>query len=350
MSPTLSLRRKPKPGTGQTEPVDELAAGRATSASARDQVISSLATKAASGALIGCLIAGPLGLAVGGLAFLQAAAPAPAPSTHVTDRSNVRAVAGEFAQRVVVAWLSATRDKPDVLAALVADRQLTSLPEVGYTVSNPTVAAITSHDGVWSVRVAATVTDARKQTARRFYQVPVTVSGGQNPAVAALTLPSPVSAPAVRTGVSLAYRTQVDTSGPVAATVSQFLTAYTAGEGDVTRYVTPGVQMSAISPAPYTSVKVDDLTAVGDVDPSANPADGQVLRVLVSASATVTRQQVTALSYALTLKARAGRWEVAAIDLTPALPQPPAADVADPEGSPSRPHSIPIDPAPPATP
>jgi hypothetical protein len=87
-----------------------------------------------------------------------------ASGTRDVDDSNEQAMAGEFAQRVVLTWLAATREGPEDLLALVKDAQLAFLPEQPFTATDLTVARIEDADGVWSVTVAATVTDARDET------------------------------------------------------------------------------------------------------------------------------------------------------------------------------------------
>jgi len=63
--------------------------------------------------------------------------------------------------------------------------------------------------------------------------------------------------------------------------------------------------------------------------PTITPADGQRMRVLATAAAEVTDTQSANVTYALTLAARAGRWEITAIDPTPAFtPQAPADQTA----------------------
>ena len=71
MSPTLSLSRKKHRDLEETpDPVD---VDQAPIATAKQQVGSTLATKAATLLLLGCLFAGPVGLVAGGLALLSAA-------------------------------------------------------------------------------------------------------------------------------------------------------------------------------------------------------------------------------------------------------------------------------------
>jgi hypothetical protein len=295
-----------------------------------------LTTMAATLGLWLLLLAGPAGLMLGGAALLQAASrPAPAAAPAVQESGDARAAAGEFAQRLVTVWLTTPRGQEDKLTSLVPVAATITLPEVAFTVSNPTISSIRRVDGVWSVTVAADVADQRNTPVRRFYLVPVTVDAG---VVTALSLPAPVTGPPVGSTSRLGYRFQVAANGPVAETAAEFLDAYLAGASDVTRYVSPEApaSISAITPAPYTAVKVTDLRGDTDLDTTRVPTEGTQLRVLVSAALTATAKQQTSVTYALTLRARAGRWEVLAIDPAPALiPAPsPAASPADPARSP----------------
>lgn len=315
MTPALRLRRTARSGPGK--PASDSAEELPPIAGATEQVRAKVAAKISTICLIGCLVTAPVGLLVAALALAQTARPLPVTQSTVVDRSNERAMVGEFAQRLVVAWLTATRDRSEQLTGLVPAAQSVSLSSAPFAAADPTVAAIRSVKGVWSVTVAVTVTDLRKSTARRFFRVPVTATDG---ALAALTLPSPVSAPPIESGPRLSYQEPVASSGPVASTAAQFLSAYLTGSGDVTRYLSPGIHLSAISPAPFTSVKVTDLRADLSIDTTAVPQDGTVLRILIGADASVTDKQGLAVAYALTLRARAGRWEVSAIDQAPSQP------------------------------
>ncbi|ACZ32435.1 hypothetical protein Xcel_3436 (plasmid) [Xylanimonas cellulosilytica DSM 15894] len=318
MSP-LSLRRRPV--EPEVELDEQTAADLPPIATGTHQATSHWSTKAASAGLLTCLVLGPVGAVAGALALTQSAAPTQTSATAITDQSGDRAVVGEYAQRVVLTWLTTTQDNVDALEAMVSDVQTAAIATEPFTVRDVTVAGISEADAVWSVTVAATVTDARKQTARRFYQVPVTFTGG---AVTALSLPTPVTGPVAAAGSASEYRAHVDPTSPIGQTVAEFLGAYTAGDGDVSRYVTPGVTLTAITPAPYATVKLVDLRALEEVDAVAAPADGQQLRVLAIASAVVTDTQSSGVSYALTLTARAGRWEITAIDPAPATTAPDA--------------------------
>ncbi len=290
-------------------------------ATASQQLTATMATRAWSILLATCLILGPIGAAVGLYAVLTRppdAAAAPMPDEAAADD---RVVVGEFAVRVVVAWLTATQDRPGELLGLVHQAQPPTLPRTAFTVAAPSVSRIERDtDGNWSVTVSATVTDARRTTARRYYQVPIAEEGGT---LTALTLPAPISGPAIGAASGSAYRTELAVSSAAGATVAQFLAAYLAGNGDVARYVTPGITLTALQPAPYSTIRLDELrTTTDDLDEKTGPADGQRIHVLATATATVNAQQSCTLTYALTLAGRGGRWEINAIDPTPAVPGP----------------------------
>lgn len=290
------------------------------------QATSALSTKAATVLLWGALLLGPLGAGLGAWHHFFQPAPSQPVAAAVTSEAGAdeQARASEFAQRVVVAWLAATRSAPEELQALVADPPAI-LPEHGFTVEDVSTAGVVSQgEGVWAVTVAATVTDERDERHRRYLQVPVMVAGGS---VAALTLPAVVSAPVVAQPPATTYRSQVASTSPLSQAVAGFLQAYLADSGDLARYLTPGVGLVPVTPAPFTAVEVLEVRATTTIDDAAVLADGEQARVLVEASGTVLDDQTLATTYALSLTARAGRWEVTALEATPAVP--PHAPVSD---------------------
>lgn len=317
-------------------------------ASAGAQVGSAWASRAVSALLLGCLVLAPVGAALGGVALYRAQAPAVPPAVVAAERGDDRAAAGELAQHLVVTWLGATAQDPDRLLAVMPGISLRALGQQGLVAENPSVAAITAAGPVWTVTVAVTLTDAAAGPQRRFFQVPVRVSGGgPNRTVRALMLPTPVAGPAIGAKARLDYRNQVDTNAAVSTTVAQFLSAYLAGQGDVTRYLSPGVEISAITPAPYAEVSLTQLSSSTEIDPRAVPIDGAVVRVMAQASAAVSSEQFVSVDYALTLTARAGRWEISALDDQPALrraassPGPTSSSSTPPSSAPASPATTP---------
>lgn len=286
-------------------------------ADAKTQATSAATTKAVTVLLWGALLAGPAALGVIGYSWMQGGDPVPVQAEQVVDQSGERAIAGEFAGRVATAWLTATREESSELAALVAEADAAPLQAEPLEVEQVSVAGIEpAGAGVWSVTVAATVTDSEGQAQRRYLQVPVMVAGD---AVTALALPSVVAPPMVAAPPSSVYRHAVPSSSSINTTVAGFLSAYVAGSGDLSRYLTPDVEdINAVSPVPFTEVSVVGLRSTTSVDADATPADGDELRVLVVVTGTVSQDQSLTGTYALSLTARASRWEISAIDPAPA--------------------------------
>jgi hypothetical protein len=309
VNPLSLLRRAPSDEASPTPP-DELPI-----ATGGQLAASNLLTRATTGGLLACLALGPVGALLALLAVTRA------PTTIVTAPSGLavaqadQAAAEELAQRVVISWLTSTRERPDSIAALVSDVPAVSLALDPFVVRDVATSRISGGDGgLWSVVVAASVTDANRRTVRRFYQVPVLTRAES---VTALSLPAPVAAPALGAEPRSAYREQLATSSPISAALAEFLSAYLTGGGDVARYLTPGADLSAVTPPPFSDLRVDDVRSTTEVTDDA-PADGQRVRALVEATAVVTDRQSLPVTYALSLVARAGRWEISGIDTLPA--------------------------------
>lgn len=283
----------------------------------RAQVTANLATRSATVALWCALLLGPLGAGLAIWALYQPTAPAPAPVSASTEDPTEKATAAEFAHRVVTAWLTASRTDPDELKALVENPTPVPLTPQAFTVQDVSTAGIVlAAPGVWSVTVAATVTDESDERARRYLQVPVMVAGDH---VAALTLPSIVSAPVVAKPPATTYRHQVSNTSPVTHSVAGFLAAYLTGSGDLSRYLAPATNLDPVSPAPFVDVDVVEVRSTVSADStSPTPGDGQQIQVLVVAAGTVDQEQTLVTTYALALTSRAGRWEVSELEAAPA--------------------------------
>lgn len=327
----LARFRKPSTDDPSEEVAEETVEDLPPIATATDQLTSTLAARTMSAALIGCLILGPIAAALAVYAVAQSTSSPVTPAAVDDDARGEQAVVQEFAVRVTVAWLTATRDHPEELLKLAPLAQGQALPERGFTVANPSTSQIQQlGPDLWSVTVAATVTDDRRSVVRRYYQLPVSFRSGT---LTSLALPGPTTAPTVGAPAKSEYRTELLTDSPVGTTTSQFLSAYVGGSGDVSRYVTPGVQLTAVQPAPFTAVRVTELRTTSNADLSA-PTDGQRIRVLVAAVGTVTDQQTVAVNYALTLSGRDGRWEISAIDQAPVVVDP-STSTPDPPSDPT---------------
>ncbi|MEV4616803.1 conjugal transfer protein [Kitasatospora sp. NPDC049258] len=296
-----------------------------------------------------------LGPLLGGTAlYLAPATAGPAQPQPAVSAPAVGAQgAAGFAQLFVAAYISAGDGDQAKLAAYypgAADIRLEGAPGRRSGEQLAVVRLRQTDRDVWSVTVAARVVAAsgsgtaavasspggeggpggRAAAAVRYFQVPVGTgaAGGGVTGYVALSMPAEVSAPPRIAAPGLVYgpRRPALPGDPLTQAVSAFLGAYLTGAGELDRYLAPGTQVSAISPAPYSAVVVDQLAVEGERggDPAmAVPGDGTRVRLLVVLRA-VGRDLVRApLAYALTVRARAGRWEIAAVDGAPA--EAPAA-------------------------
>lgn len=292
---------------------------------------SAVAAKAITYLLISCLFAGPLALLGIGWLVFASSGPAPAPvvagdtSATVDERAAVEAFAEDF----VVTWLTSVDGQEKQLAPFLDDYSSVTLPKVSWTTSGPATAGIAqAEDGTWSVTVAVSVAAPKKKPAvRRYFQVPVTYAGG---AMVASALPAPVAGPAVATPARLDYRHRATTADSVTVAATQFLAAMLAGSGDLTRFISPGASIAPIVPAPYTAIEVEDVLVNQELtEADVAPETGRTLKLLLTATATATADQQISVTYALTMTAREGRWEVSSVDPTPTT----LAEEAPAEGS-----------------
>lgn len=297
----------------------------------------------------GLLILGPL---LGAAAYLSVPAQAgpsqKKPAQAAPAATGAHGAAG-FAQLFVAAYIEAGEGDQAKLAAYYPDA--TGLRLEGDSGRRRgeqlTVVRLRQTDrGVWSVTVAARVTDtqapanpsagqrpddkgdAKTAAARsvRYFQVPVATAptAGGASGYTALAMPAEVAAPEQIKAPALVYGPMRPAlpADPRTQAVTEFLTAYLTGAGELDRYLAPGSRMAAIAPVPYTGIAVDALAIEGEQASSGPvttvPRDGTTLRLLVALRATGPDEVRAPLTYALTLKTRAGRWEIAALDGAPA--------------------------------
>ncbi|MFE7974568.1 hypothetical protein [Streptomyces shenzhenensis] len=98
----------------------------------------------------------------------------------------------------------------------------------------------------------------------------------------------------------------------LSSAAAEFFATHLTGAGEVDRYLAPGVTLSPVSPAPYTAVSVEQVSAAEEAAAAEKmPVDGTAVRVLARVEARDVGGRWP-LAYELTLKARSGRWEVAA--------------------------------------
>ncbi len=265
------------------------------------------------------VLASPL-LTIAGLVVLQpAGAPpmrdggAPAPSSSPEG----------WAEMYVRAWLSATRDDsaqlevfypPGMKSQRAAGTQI--------PVDTAVVSATSQASGVWSVVVVADVLalqpDGKRAASLLCAQVAM---AGTGDAYVATSLPSPVACPGTLGAAVLAYDEVADPVGPIGQSIAGFLGAYLAGQGQLDRFVSPGASLGLPKPAPFAAVQVAEVRTHEEFEPgqAARPVDGTVIHSITHAWGWDATGQNTPVDYALTLVARAGRWEINRIDPAPLI-------------------------------
>ncbi|TQK42303.1 conjugative transposon protein TcpC [Streptomyces sp. SLBN-118] len=222
---------------------------------------------------------------------------------------------GGYAQLFVSAWLRSSADDATSAQARLAQSMApdVELPDPATDAqSKPqsvtTVRSAQREGGTWSVTVAAQYADGSV----RYYAVPVAADR----AGASFTVtgaPGVVAGPARAAAPTPPYGVSVP-EGDLSSAVGEFLAAYLTGAGEVSRYLAPGVKVSAVSPAPYTTVAVQQVLAVEEAAAAEQvPADGTEVRILVQVEARDEGGRWP-LAYEVALKARSGRWEVAALE------------------------------------
>ncbi|MEU0111932.1 conjugal transfer protein [Streptomyces sp. NPDC006251] len=282
------------------------------------------------------IIAGPL---LGSAALLSSAAPSQGVAKTAPETRQASAIGPSgFAQLFVAAYLEAGEGTEQNLAPYYAGSvTLTHAPGTRTATRTAAISAREVSPGYWSVTVAASIAaktskDSYRDAGVQYYQVAVQALGPRSAGgpsatesavgYTAVSLPAQVAAPeALRPG-DLGYGTSRGSgaSDPATQTAAAFLNAFLAGDGELDRYTSPGVELQPVTPAPYAEVKITGVEDnSGDSAEQSVPADGAKRRLLVTVDATDSDGNTFPLTYALTLQARAGRWEISALDDAPAL-------------------------------
>ncbi|MFI6340721.1 conjugal transfer protein [Streptomyces sp. NPDC050535] len=263
------------------------------------------------------IAAGPVALAVALASTpttVAAAAAAPATPTAVRTAAAAADPAG-YAQLFLATWLRTTADdatsaQARLAQALAPDVDLPD-PAPGAQAKPASVTAVRSAQrggGTWSVTVAAQSADGSV----RYYAVPVAMDRTG----AAFTVtgpPSVVPGPGRAEAAASPYGVTVP-DGDLSSAVGEFLGAYLTGSGEVGRYLAPGVALTAVAPAPYTGVTVGQVLAVDKAAAAEEvPGDGTRIRIATRVEAWDAAGRWP-LAYELVMRARSGRWEVAALE------------------------------------
>ncbi|MFF0794706.1 conjugal transfer protein [Streptomyces spiralis] len=270
-------------------------------------------------ALFTAVAAGPAALGV-----TVMSGPAPVAAAPTAKPTPVRAAAAAaaaanpagYAQLFLGAWLRSSADDATRAQARLAQVLApgVDLPETAGDARArlDAVTAVRSAQrggGRWAVTVAAQYADA----AVRYFVVPVAT----DPAGGSFTVtgvPGVVAGPARAAVAKSPYGVAVPSGSDLASAVGEFLGAYLAGAGEVDRYLAPGAKLAPLFPAPYTAVTVQRVSAVKEAAAAERPpADGTTVRVRAEVEARDGAGRWP-LAYEMALRARSGRWEVAALE------------------------------------
>ncbi|MFI9730933.1 conjugal transfer protein [Streptomyces sp. NPDC052092] len=266
-------------------------------------------------ALFTAIAAGPVALAVAvtsGPATAEAAAPhRPAPVRAAAAAADP---AG-YSQVFLDAWLRSSADEAGSVQARLAQSLApdVALPDPAADAqpkprSVTAVRSMQRDEGAWTVTVAAQYADSTV----RYFTVPV-AADRTGVSFAVTGAPGVVAGPVRAAVPESPYTVSVPSDGALVSTVGEFLGAYLTGTGEVDRYLAPGVELTPVSPAPYTAVTVREVSAVEEAAAAGQvPADGTKVRVLVQAEGR-DDAGLWPLAYELALTARSSRWDVAAL-------------------------------------
>ncbi|MEU9304933.1 conjugal transfer protein [Streptomyces sp. NPDC048269] len=280
------------------------------------------------------LAAGPLALAVAvGLPRTPAAQAAPAhrPAEAVRPPADPRGIAELF----VDLWLRADAAAPDSAAAaalrsIAPGVELPKRPRTTGTAPAPApVVALRTADGpgsTWTVMVAAARDQSEPAPAAsgpgavvaqvRYFAVsgtggkdggPLVIGGG----------PAEVAAPDAPPVPASEFNRPVPATSALGTSLGEFVRTYLGGGqgAGLDRYLSPGLRVAAPKAAPYARVEVEDVAADAEVAAGqAVPADGAKARVRIRVTGEDTQGVRWPLLYRAEVTARAGRWEISALE------------------------------------
>ena len=249
----------------------------------------------------------------------QASRPEVASELNITDTSAEAKAVG-----YVQAWLEATNIEHTTLDTYVnvpvnsqTPTEARGLRAAGFTKSGDLVTVRVTGDVKTTMASAVKGEEPKSMWVQRWWQV-VLRTDTSTGTLSVVGLPAPIAAPG-NLGADTTFEYPKQVGDPAArAAVQEFLTAYLAGSGEVSRYTAPGSTITAVTPAPYAKVLVQNLNATDEMSAKTAVKDGTEVQVLVTAQLDQGASSQTS-TYFLTMASRAGRWEVKSIDTTPKI-------------------------------
>ncbi|MGW1894156.1 conjugal transfer protein [Streptomyces sp. NPDC002004] len=267
-------------------------------------------------ALCTAIAAGPIALGTAVLSGPTTLVAAPATKPTAMRTTAVSADPAGFAQLFARAWLRSNADDTTSAQARLAQSMGpdVDLPEPAGDAQRrlESVTAVRSaqrESGRWAVTVAAQYADGKV----RYFIVPV-AADASGASFTVTSAPGVVAGPTRAAVAKSPYSVTVPSDSDLSSTIGEFFGAYLTGAGEVERYVAPGVKLTPVSPAPYTAAGVQQVLGAEAAAAAEHvPADGITVRVHVQIEARDGDGRWP-LAYQLGLKARSGRWEVAALE------------------------------------
>ena len=284
---------------------------------------SALAAKVMTAGLLAAVVAGPGAVVMQLLSSDPVVLTQDAPATG--SSSTASTLAGERGLQTVRSWLASTSDNPRLDAG-------GTWPKTASPASSLRVAQVssTADPVTFEVLVAASI-----KNKEHFFEVPVRADERQATALA-LPAVAPAPVPGQEPGTGYGQR-GVALSSPAAQTVQEFLSAYLTGK-PTTRMTSPGVELTSVAGSPWTAVRLDALDAqvASGQDVTAAPVDGEVAQVRAEFVMTRAGERSTGLSsqIALTMTARADRWEITSVDPAPLVDPTSSSPTSGEETSP----------------
>ncbi|MGO3089948.1 MAG: conjugal transfer protein [Galactobacter sp.] len=261
---------------------------------------------------------GVLALGAGALIFVSVAtshataSPTTVVEGETVDYTRTDATGASFASGYLRAWLTATDENHEAVDAYT--HGLTSVA-AEYPAEAQQVGQITTvetkprSDGAYVVTLAAQVSIVDPSFApQRYFQIILVPTAD---GYAAAALPRQITAPTPTSQALTQYRQEVSGDAPVQQTLTGFFDAYLTGQGDLQRFLTPGTDLSPITPAPYSKISI--TTVMADKPVPAKAEDGTTTDLRVDLTGTASKAYSITTSYELTLTARAGRWEISSM-------------------------------------